>query len=186
MHRLVNCSTAVPIPIRNEFTGKERDTESGNDDFGARYYANSMGRWLSPDWDESPVAIPYADLSNPQTLNLYTYLSNNPLNRTDPTGHAGNSGPIQLGGKTTMRVDTGGADQVNVHVFSKNGEYRGRLNPILRRSNGQRALLQRRLQRMLRSIVCLRENSPLRRQRKKCRCLAAATRLRKVRLADQS
>ena len=31
-------------------TGKERDTESGNDYFGARYYASSMGRFLSPDW----------------------------------------------------------------------------------------------------------------------------------------
>ena len=30
-------------------TGKERDTESGNDYFGARYYASTMGRWLSPD-----------------------------------------------------------------------------------------------------------------------------------------
>ena len=32
------------------FTGKERDTESGNDYFGARYYASSMGRFISPDW----------------------------------------------------------------------------------------------------------------------------------------
>jgi RHS repeat-associated protein len=31
------------------FTGKERDTESGNDYFGARYYASSMGRFMSPD-----------------------------------------------------------------------------------------------------------------------------------------
>ncbi len=114
---------------RSRCTGKERDAESGNDYFGARYYGSSMGRFMSPDWDESPVTIPYANLSNPQTLNLYAYLSNNPLNRTDPTGHAGKSGPIQLGGQTTMRVDTGGADQVNVHVFSKNGEFRGRLNP---------------------------------------------------------
>jgi RHS repeat-associated protein len=117
-------------------TGKERDTESGNDYFEARYYSSAMGRFMSPDWDESPVTIPYANLSNPQTLNLYAYLSNNPLNRTDPTGHAGKSGPIQLGGQTTMRVDTGGADQVNVHVFSKNGEFRGRLNPEDRMDKG--------------------------------------------------
>ena len=31
------------------FTGKERDTESGNDYFGARYYASTMGRFMSPD-----------------------------------------------------------------------------------------------------------------------------------------
>ena len=31
--------------------------------------------------------MPYADLANPQTLNLYTYVQNNPLTYTDPTGH---------------------------------------------------------------------------------------------------
>ena len=31
-------------------TGKERDSESGLDYFGARYYASSMGRWISADW----------------------------------------------------------------------------------------------------------------------------------------
>ena len=28
-----------------KFEGKERDTETGNDDFGARYYSNRFGRW---------------------------------------------------------------------------------------------------------------------------------------------
>ncbi|MBB5343286.1 RHS repeat-associated core domain-containing protein [Tunturibacter empetritectus] len=53
------------------FTGKERDTESGLDYFGARYMGSTMGRFMSPDWSDDPVAIPYSDLSNPQTLNLY-------------------------------------------------------------------------------------------------------------------
>jgi len=61
-------------------TGKERDQESGNDYFGARYYASSMGRFLSPD----DVG---GHLEDPQTLNLYSYVANNPLSRTDPTGH---------------------------------------------------------------------------------------------------
>jgi RHS repeat-associated protein len=69
------------------FTGKERDTESGNDYFGARYYASSMGRFMSPDWSEKPEAVPYADLENPQTLNLYSYMGNNPLSGADPDGH---------------------------------------------------------------------------------------------------
>src|SRR6266849_112878 len=33
-----------------KFNGKERDPETGNDDFGARYYSSSLGRWLSADW----------------------------------------------------------------------------------------------------------------------------------------
>jgi RHS repeat-associated protein len=68
-------------------TGKERDTESGLDYFGARYYASSMGRWMSPDWSGKPWAIPYADLRNPQSLNLYEYGANNPLSTTDKDGH---------------------------------------------------------------------------------------------------
>lgn len=61
-------------------TGKERDSESGLDYFGARYYASSMGRFISPD-DFG------GHLEDPQTLNRYTYVRNNPLRYTDPTGH---------------------------------------------------------------------------------------------------
>ncbi len=70
-----------------KFTGKERDTESGLDYFGARYYASSMGRWMSPDWADKPEAVPYSDLANPQSLNLYGYVNNNPLTKADPDGH---------------------------------------------------------------------------------------------------
>jgi RHS repeat-associated protein len=56
-------------------TGKERDTESGNDYFGARYFASSMGRFLSPD----PSGLEYADPTNPQSLNLYSYVLNRKL-----------------------------------------------------------------------------------------------------------
>jgi RHS repeat-associated protein len=70
------------------FTGKERDTESGNDYFGARYYASSMGRFMSPDWSAKYEPVPYAKLTDPQTLNLYAYVLNNPLTHFDPDGHA--------------------------------------------------------------------------------------------------
>jgi hypothetical protein len=46
-----------------------------------------MGRWLSPDWSPIPAAVPYAKLENPQTLNLYAYVGNNPLGRVDKDGH---------------------------------------------------------------------------------------------------
>jgi len=72
---------------RSRFTGKERDTESGNDYFGARYYASSMGRFMSPDWSSTPEDMPYAKLTNPQSLNLYSYMYNNPIIGADPTGH---------------------------------------------------------------------------------------------------
>jgi RHS repeat-associated protein len=74
-------------PTEYLFTGKERDTESGNDYFGARYYASTMGRFLSPDWSAKEDPVPYANLDDPQSLNLYAYVRNNPLSRSDPDGH---------------------------------------------------------------------------------------------------
>jgi RHS repeat-associated protein len=71
----------------HHFTGKERDAESGNDYFGARYYASTMGRFLSPDWSAKAEPVPYAKLDNPQTLNLYGYMRNNPLGGVDQDGH---------------------------------------------------------------------------------------------------
>jgi RHS repeat-associated protein len=70
-----------------KFEGKERDTETGNDDFGARYYSNRFARWLSSDWSSVPVPIPYANLSNPQTLNLYAMVSDDPESFADLDGH---------------------------------------------------------------------------------------------------
>jgi RHS repeat-associated protein len=70
-----------------KFTGKERDSETGLDYFGARYYGNALGRWMSPDWAAHPSAIPYAELRDPQSYNLYSYVRSNPLSRADPNGH---------------------------------------------------------------------------------------------------
>jgi RHS repeat-associated protein len=69
------------------FTGKERDAATGLDNFGARYYSSSMGRWATPDWAAKPTAVPYAVFGNPQSLNLYGYVGNNPISRIDPDGH---------------------------------------------------------------------------------------------------
>ena len=63
-----------------QFTGKERDAESGLDYFGARYYGSALGRFTSPDWSATPQPVPYAKLENPQSLNLYAYVLNNPEN----------------------------------------------------------------------------------------------------------
>jgi len=72
---------------RYKFTGKERDSESGLDYFGARHYASTMGRFMTPDWSEEPDPVPHANIHDPQTLNLYGYVGNNPLSRRDATGH---------------------------------------------------------------------------------------------------
>jgi RHS repeat-associated protein len=82
------------------FTGKERDSESGLDYFIARYYSSAQSRFLSPDEFAGgpigayssndplpPGALPYADITKPQSLNKYTYTYNNPLNYVDPNGH---------------------------------------------------------------------------------------------------
>jgi RHS repeat-associated protein len=71
----------------HKFTGKERDTESGLDNFGARYDSSSLGRFMSPDWAEDPQAVPYANFRSPQSLNLYSYAGNNPLSLVDFDGH---------------------------------------------------------------------------------------------------
>jgi RHS repeat-associated protein len=64
-----------------KFTGKERDSETGLDYFGARYYAGAMGRFITPD----PL-MASGHVSDPQSWNRYTYTLNNPLRYTDPTG----------------------------------------------------------------------------------------------------
>ena len=70
-----------------KFTGKERDGETGLDYFGARYYSNGLGRFLTPDWAAKAAAIPYAELADPQSLNLYSYVRNRLTVQIDPDGH---------------------------------------------------------------------------------------------------
>ena len=88
---------AVENRVGSRCTGKERDGESGLDDFGARYYASSSGRFMTPDWAAKPLTVPYANFGDPQTLNLYSYVENGPLNRIDPNGHIfGNPEIVEL------------------------------------------------------------------------------------------
>src|SRR5262249_21910491 len=70
------------VCIQNyKFTGKERDTESGLDNFGARYDSSSFGRFMTAD------STGYVKPINPQSWNLYAYARNNPLLYVDPTGN---------------------------------------------------------------------------------------------------
>ena len=89
-------SAAGSDPNHYKFAGKERDGESNLDEFGARYYSSNIGRFMTPDWAARPTAVPYAVFGDPQSLNLYTYVENGPVNRADADGHW--QGPSFAGG----------------------------------------------------------------------------------------
>ncbi len=72
----------------HKFTGYERDSESNLDNAQARYYGSPLGRFMSPD----PAGNAVADPTNPQTWNMYPYVTNNPLTMIDPTGLDGEGG----------------------------------------------------------------------------------------------
>ena len=65
-----------------KFTGKERDTETGLDYVGARYYSSRTARFTTVD----PVYTWRENLADPQRWNRYAYARNNPLRYTDPDG----------------------------------------------------------------------------------------------------
>jgi hypothetical protein len=75
------------------FTSKERDSETGLDYFGARYFSSAQGRFTSPD---KPLIDQFLDA--PQSWNLYAYGRNNPLRYVDRTGEA-----IELAGDEAER-----------------------------------------------------------------------------------
>lgn len=70
----------IPKPYR--FSGKEQDSETGLYYFGARYYAASVGRWISPD----PIGIGDGP-------NVYCYVSCNPVSFVDLDGKVRTGGP---------------------------------------------------------------------------------------------
>ncbi len=74
-----SCLSAQFFPLSCDFTGKERDAETGLDFFLARYYSGAGGRFMSPD-------LLGGRILDHQTLNQYSYVRNNPLNLVDPTG----------------------------------------------------------------------------------------------------
>ena len=68
--------------VRERFATYERDTETYLDFAQARMYSSELGRFLVPD-------EPFLDQwrSSPQSWNLYSYVRNNPLKLTDPSGN---------------------------------------------------------------------------------------------------
>jgi len=62
------------------YTGQRWEAGLGLYDYGARYYDPLLGQFISAD-----VVVPIP--GNPQDWNRYTYVANNPLRSTDPSGH---------------------------------------------------------------------------------------------------
>lgn len=102
-----------PSTCASYFTGKERDAESGNDYFGARYYASSMGRWMSPD-----ESLDGAIMELPQTWNKYSYEYNRPLYGTDPDGRCPPCIGAIIGGVVEGGFDLGKQFVNNGYSFS--------------------------------------------------------------------
>jgi len=65
----------------NHFAGLERDAESGTEHAQFRNYASAQGRWLAPD-----SYLGSYDVTNPQSMNRYVYVLNNPTSLVDPSG----------------------------------------------------------------------------------------------------
>jgi RHS repeat-associated protein len=128
-----NLQNALGLPasvrqtrVGSRCSGKERDQETGLDYFQARYYSGAQGRFTSPDEFkggivdpltgqdiETNTALPYADIGDPQTLNKYMYVRNNPLRYVDPDGHDFGDW-LQTGAEFVEGVARGGAASVSM------------------------------------------------------------------------
>jgi RHS repeat-associated protein len=79
--RTTNQGYSQPDDVRQQFTGKERDDETGLDYFLARYHSSTQGRFTSVD----PLPASARRVS-PQSWNRYAFTYNNPLRFVDPNG----------------------------------------------------------------------------------------------------
>jgi len=94
--------TITPDSGTVKFTGKERDAETGLDNFEARYFSGAQGRFTIPDdplVDQNPA--------DPQSWNLFAYVRNNPLRNVDPTGQDCITATNQTDRSVTVTVASG-------------------------------------------------------------------------------
>jgi len=133
--------------VAQKFTAKERDAETGLDNFGARYNSSPQGRFTSPDAYEIVVqknqgktqkeqrVLLNSFISNPQAWNKYAYGLNNPMRNIDVGGRC--SAPAGLSkGQTGVCVEAfiaapriGGIGLGDNRTFSSSGgTYRFRVD----------------------------------------------------------
>lgn len=84
----ISFSGTLVQPLR--YAGYYLDEETGLYYLQARYYSPVLGRFLTRDGYGKNI-----DYKNPQTLNLYAYCNNNPVNNVDPDGN--NPALIRIG-----------------------------------------------------------------------------------------
>ena len=80
-----------------KYAGQMYDAETGLYYLKARYYDPTQGRFLNEDFYEGQI-------TNPLSLNIYTYVKNNPLLYIDPTGHRDEMGASGGGGPMSMNI----------------------------------------------------------------------------------
>ncbi|MDQ1720344.1 MAG: hypothetical protein QOI26_78, partial [Pseudonocardiales bacterium] len=102
------------------FTGKRADSLTGLYDYGLRQYDPSLGRFSSPD------PLP--------TTSLYSYVDNNPINHTDPSGAQEAIEYAELDAETAALLETGDADVTVYYARNAEGCYFGITNDFERRA----------------------------------------------------
>lgn len=106
--RTTGIGFSVSDGLRQAFTLKERDVETGLDYFLSRYYSASQGRFTSAD----DVG---GRLTNPQSLNRYAYVLNDPLKYIDPTGHQDKKAQVEQPKPKTV-IDEGKRYRMTVKI----------------------------------------------------------------------
>lgn len=101
-----NPSSPDTIAVTNyKYTDQEHDPETGLYNYNARLYDPATGMFTTAD-----TIVP--NFADPQSLNRYAYVRNNPLLYVDPSGHSWLSDwtgihiSIKIGGDSHFRIDT--------------------------------------------------------------------------------
>ncbi|WP_410514027.1 RHS repeat-associated core domain-containing protein [Paenibacillus sp. BR2-3] len=115
-----------------KYAGEIYDEETGLYYLRARYYDPSVGRFINEDTYEGQI-------TNPLSLNLYTYVSNNPLIYSDPTGHRQEWGSGGGGMGNSNYVDLTSLTQIQLSaIITDNNQPKatrqGAMDEIVRRN----------------------------------------------------
>ncbi|MFD2117640.1 RHS repeat-associated core domain-containing protein, partial [Paenibacillus yanchengensis] len=118
------------------YSGEYWDEETNLQYLRARWYDPSIGRFINEDTYEG-------ELNNPLSLNLYTYVENNPLRYVDPSGHV-KSGDVYLPSSYNKQIDNytrlWEEAQLKKNSLKKNqSNYQNELNKITAMQRGYEA-----------------------------------------------